>query len=118
MPSMDWPELLSESNLSWEELLSNDEQLQNSSPEETLLSSQDNMSDDTICHHDDKIEIDDDGSEEVPLSINVSLALFIHKTQSSGDNCGTTKNKYVTFISHVDEKQVVNIKLKNGCLWK
>ena len=66
-------ESLSESSLSREVLSSSDEQSQNLSLKQILLLSQENMSDSTI-HHNDDIQNDDDGSQEVSSSINLSLA--------------------------------------------
>ena len=40
------------------------------------------MSDGKICHHDD-IQEDDDGSQEVPSSINVGLAQSISKQEKA-----------------------------------
>ena len=63
MPSISKPELLSESSLSKDVLMSS---------EQPLLSSQDNISYGTICHNDD-VQIDDDGSKEVSSLINDGL---------------------------------------------
>ena len=80
-----------ESTLSRELLLSSNRQLQNSSPEQTLLSSQDNMNDSLIVHQ-DNIQIDGDESQEVLSSINIGLTLSIHLAKGSGGNGETTKN--------------------------
>ena len=102
MPCIGGPELLSESSLSSKVALSSDVQLQNPSPEQTYLSSQDNMNDDTNCFH-YIIQIDDDGSQKA-LIINVGFASSVPQARGSSGNGGTTKNKYVTFFSHMNEK--------------
>ena len=83
---------MSKSSFLSEELLSSDEQSQNSSHKDTLPPSQDNMSNGTTCHHDD-IQIDDNGSQEVSSWINDDLAPSILQARGSGGNGGTTKNK-------------------------
>ena len=82
--------------------------LQNSPLEQTLLLSLDNMSGNTICHHDD-IQIDEYGSHEVPSLINVILTPSIPQTIGSGGNGGVTKSK-VTF-SYMDKKPDIDTKL-------
>ena len=56
------------------------------------MSSQVNMSDGTIHHHDD-IQIDDVGSQEMPSSININLTPSITRARVNGGNSGTAKNK-------------------------
>ena len=55
-------------------------------------------------HHLDGIQIDDDGSQGLPTSVNVGSAPSIPQARGAGDHGGTTQNKYVNFLSQMDEK--------------
>ena len=64
-----------------------------------------------LVHYLDGIQIDDDGSQGLPSSVNVGPAPVIPQTRGTGGHSGTTKNKYANFFSHMDEKSDIDIGL-------
>ena len=64
-----------------------------------------------LVHHLDGIQIDDDGSQGLPTSINVGSAPVISQTRGAGGHGRTTHNKYVNFFSHLNEKSDIDIGL-------
>ena len=53
---------------------------------------------DGSIHHLDGMQIDDDGSQGLPVSVNVGSALSILQARGARSHGGTTQNKYMNFF--------------------
>ena len=65
---------------------------------------------DGLIHHLDGIQIDDDGSQGLPKSVNAGFAPSIHQAQGAGVHGRSASNKYVNFSSHMDVTSDIDIK--------
>ena len=70
----------------------------------------DNMSG-GLVHCMESFEIYDDGSQEVPTSVNVRSAPSIPKARVAGGHGETTQNEYVNFFSLMDKKSDISMGL-------
>ena len=59
-------------------------------------------------HHMDNIEIDDDGTQVLPKSVNIVFTSSIPQERETGDHGRTTQNKHVNFFSCMDEKSDID----------
>ena len=66
---------------------------------------------DGLVHHLDGIQIDDDGSQGLPTSVNIGFAPAIPQARGDGGHGGTNQNKNENFFSHMDEKSDIDIGL-------
>ena len=64
---------------------------------------------DGSLHHLDGIQIDDDGSQGLPTSVNVRSAPVRPQVRGAGGNGGTTQNEYVNIFSCMDEMSDIDI---------
>ena len=56
----------------------------------------------------DSIEIDDDGSQGLPTSVNIRSVPFTPQARGAECHCKTIHNKYLNLFSCMDEKSDID----------